>query len=276
MHTKKRLINIGAGFEQKLVKPTIRKNPILAETANPSPNAFDLPVLSGCKKVSISTKQSVPAFSFGSSHSSRRDNDGSLTPGPASYFVSKDQANTKLKKKECRVRIPLRTGIASTKLTHFQTPGPGDYNIASESTIGKVRRAPNVPKNKSDFQQVTPAPNAYKIAPTLGINMGRHIKASPAYTISERLNPPQIEMHDRPGPGDYTDQHDIAFQRSPQYSLGKRVEVRNDNLPGPADYLRENVVVDQKSIPAPSIGIQHTPYKGVYIPLLECSDINDE
>lgn len=258
MSCVKRFLNVGSNIEQRVTKATLRTHPIAAEKTAPAPNAFNLVSLVANDRIAISTKPSVPAYTF---RANRVGSDGEPTPGPGEYDVPYGSGAKDMPTPESRLRIPLRKGALPR--AEVVTPGPADYFTASNKRtfVKKSVKPAKRLEQQRRFVFTTPAPDAYRIPALIGATQGGDKKSAPAFSIRERL--PSRSPDERPGPGDYENRY-FALSQEPRFTMGYRRERSTDILPGPGKYYPERAAFARKSIPALSLGIRHTKYRGQY------------
>lgn len=265
----RRFLNVGSNARQRVVEPTVRKHPIAAETTGPASNAFDLASLVANDRIAISTKPSVPTFTFRSSRPRCKSADDA-TPGPGDYFEVDDGDGVRERKPPVsRLKIPLRSGVVEKQT--MVAPGPADYfQRENENESNKRERPPQIRKDGRQGKTIkpsvftTPAPNAYRI-PSLIASLTGHKRSAPACSMHGRL-PTADEDFDRPGPGDYDNRYDFSMRKDPQFTMGFRRQPPNnaDAMPGPGKYRPERAIFARKSVPAFTLGTKHTIHRGLY------------
>lgn len=259
--SNKRLINVGAEIEQRLLQSTVRNHPISAETASVAPNAFLLPPVIACGKVVISTKPTAPSYTFG--HRTKAIESKAIGPGPGEYNPA-GRISAPRSPRTSYLRIPLRKKGVENESAGL--PGPADYVIKEQRVAEKNFKQPKKVggQNRFDSLVTMPAPNAYRLPPVVGTVDGCYLKAAPSYTIGGRIGKPHKSSGDIPGPGTYCSRYNLVTKRDPHFTMGFRrtVEDKIGTIPGPSDYAPEQCVFKGKSVPAPSIGIRHSEYLG--------------
>ncbi|XP_030383968.1 outer dense fiber protein 3-like [Scaptodrosophila lebanonensis] len=67
-----------------------------------------------------------------------------------------------------------------------------------------------------------------------------------------------------PGPGYYDGEYTVIKPKPPIYTMRGKFKTRSDDMkPGPGAHCPEKYV-EKRSVPAPSFGILHSPFLGLY------------
>lgn len=175
---------------------------------------------------------STPAYTIQGKSSQDHLISNQVSPGPCAYTVSPELFSS-------NTAYTFSQSLRPNLFKQIQSPGPGDYLIASPSPkIAKRKKSPLSPPIKDKTRQVLPGPGFYNPKPQFH---------SPQFTIPNRI-PETAPKPEAVGPGTYFPvKPSLQVSRSTVFSKSCRFNELKNNCPGPGAYenIQAKIVVSK-------------------------------